>query len=183
MPTVAVHEIVEGALYDEVRLQRGSNSFYMFTNPVGMADVPPDRFKSFLLTNMLQPGTLESPKSFNIKRINVLFLREDRPLRIYESALYRKTFISLEIMDKISWRGPAWMAASPFALFGSPREEIEDLEKHYGIAWERVGAGFPSGIDIHRLDCFMVRIEVPSVDEDGISVFVHLDGKLSRAVV
>lgn len=138
-------ELVSMCLYDTVHIQKVPlrTRYALFCMPVGCIDpnerLPGADYKTFLRTSQTMCGQLEMPVKFLASRINVLFIKNNRPLRIWETDLYCKTEICFTISQKIYWEGPAWQCASPFALFGIPFVEIPKLKEKYGVEWERVG--------------------------------------------
>lgn len=178
-------ELVDSCLYDEVTINPGDR------NPIGLFCVPvfnydprqptSHEWKQYYRTNMLQCGMLPAPERFCIHRLNVCFLT-DRPLRLYESPLYRYSFVHLSILRKMYWESPAWQCASPFALFNSPQDEIANMKTRYGIEWSRVGATFEDLV-IDKQMSFAVRIDLAIPIESPVTVAVHLDGVSTRAVL
>jgi hypothetical protein len=183
-PCTGVIEVSECSIYDETLFHPDQKPRWvrsLFTLPVGSSDWTrrKDLFtKSFLQTNLVQAAVLDAPKSFVIRRLNALFLTEDRPLRIFETSAYRNTLISLRINMKNLWEGPAWMCASPLALFDSPAEEITEMKDRYGIEWPKVGASFPAGIEIRQQESFIVNADFQGEIEEPISLAVYLDGQM-----
>jgi hypothetical protein len=140
--------------------------------------------KSFLKTNQLIPGALPPPLVFRVDRLNALFLTKDRrPLRIYETALYTRAYINFSIMQKLYWESPAWQCASPFALFDTPKDEIPELKKLYGIEWSKVGASFEKPLLIPMQTAFAVRVEMMWPLEETVHLAIHLDGELERGIM
>lgn len=191
-----VLELVSQCLYDQIDVGDPTpRSYHLFQCPIGQRDG--NQIKTFLQTGQLLPGQLCAPQKFLATRINALFLGGGKPLRLYETDLYAHTEIGFSIMDKTYWRGPAWLCASPFALFGTPKEEIPRLKADYGIEWEKVGAtlktvdaripGYESpeeisGILIETQAPFQVRADIYT-DSHRAQLAFHIDGILARPVM
>ena len=199
MPIIQdVLELVSQCLYDQIDVgdPRHSRSYHLFQCPVGQRDG--NQIKTFLQTGQFLPGQLPAPQKFLATRLNALFLWDGKPLRLYETDLYAHTEIGFSIMDKTYWRGPAWLCASPFALFGTPKEETLRLKADYGIEWEKVGAtlktvaaripGYESpeeisdGILIETQVPFQVRADIYT-DSHQAQLAFHIDGVLARPVM
>jgi len=198
---IGLMEIVNQALYDTVNLGHNpiSRSYHLFCTPIGLEDPYGTEYgkwdgKQWLHTNMLQAGMLDAPKQFFAKRVNLLFLCEGVPLRIYETSLYARTHISFRVAEKTYWQGPGWMAASPFALFGTPQEEIQRMSERYGVEWDSVGANlvpfsnkdanFEHGIRLDVQESFMVEARIyEGGDHENKQLAVHIDGDKIRPVL
>lgn len=181
-------ELVSSCLYDETMFRPSDEriSRVLFCAPTGSYSPQDGKdYKSFLRTNMLLAGQLPSPTRFRVDRLNVLFCSKDRPLRLFETDMYRNCFVRFSIMCKRYWESPAWLSASPFALFDSPKSEIEAMKKNYGIDWPRVGASFqsPHELLIGTMECFDVQIECIRPVREEIFCVVHLDGVEERSIV
>lgn len=198
-------ELADWVVYDETTFAPGDLDFdrgltrNLFQIPVGQHEVHSHRripgetqgqnhwrlyIKNFLRTNMLQAGMLDSPCSMVVRRLNVLFLNDDRPLRLFETSAYRNTTLEFSINRKIYWASPAWQCASPFALFDTPKQEIAAMKEKYGIDWEKVGASFDENpLTIHTQEYFTVRVQMDREPEERLSCHVYLDGIEARAVM
>lgn len=150
-------------------------------------------FLNWLRTNLSEPNRLPAPQEFIVKRLNVLFLRDGKPLSLYDCGLYGSTAISFSINQKSYWESPAWACASPLAFFTNSYEQIDALVERWGIKWDRVGANFdhPSswagmavkGLKLHRQEPFRVVASVTGPFEAGMQLAVYLDGPILRAVI
>lgn len=191
-PIVGWKEFCDWVLYDEVRFGPSLPlTRQLFSIPVGQTEYHPQAdvqwesyVKTFLHTNSLMAGMLDSPCEMQVSRLNVLFLTRDRPLRIFETSAYRNTTVQLAINRKIYWESPAWQCASPFALFDTPKEEIVRLGEKYGIDWKQIGASF----DFHPLtinvqEYFTVRVQMSEDPEEELFCHVYLDGIEGRAII
>ena len=204
-PIVGNLELCDWVVYDEVTFAPGGAlTRQMFSIPVGQNELelaypvqlktlecPDPRgsklwksyVKQFLHTNSLLPGMLDTC-SMKISRLNVLFLTNSRPLRIFETSAYRKTYVELSINRKTYWASPAWQCASPFALFDTPKEEIAALGEKYGVAWKQIGASFDNHpLEIREQEYFTVRVQMYEQPEEELSCHVYLDGVETRAVM
>jgi len=149
----------------------------------------------YLRTNSFEALRLPAPQRLIVFRVNAMFLRRDLVLPLSESQLYGRTVIQFLINDKTYWESPAWMCASPFAIFTTPKEAIPRIEQETGIAWRHVGAQFgpqvqegeeklPSGgLLIDYAQTFEVRAYVEKNDDPDVVLAVHLDGPLARPIM
>jgi len=202
MPIVGYLEKRRWIAFDETRFEPGTNSRrrHLFQIPLGQNDYDMRATKQLINTNSLQAGMLDPPKSMLVWRLNVLFLNQERPLRLFETSAYRHMLIQFKINRKIYWESPAWQCASPFALFDTPETEIPKMKERYGIEWHRVGANFQcldapvetkfpdhqakDGLVIFCQECFEVRADWFGKDfEEPLDLHVYLEGVLSRVVI
>ena len=203
-----IFDVTPFCLYDSVQLSAGSRC-ELFQRPLGVdnADLVYTEsgwFTRWLRTNMFESGRLSNPQEFVVKRLNVLFLRAGRPLRLFETDLYGKTAIDFRVNAKSYWQSPAWQCASPFAIFETPVEELAGLKAKYGLDWQHVGAnftrsandrdpqpyrhGFPNvweettGLLLMCQEPFIVSADVAGDVEQGLELVAHLDGVIARPV-
>jgi len=149
----------------------------------------------YLRTNSYQALMLPAPQKLIVFRLNAMFLRRDMVLPISESQLYGRTVIRFSINRKIYWESPAWMCASPLAIFTTPKEAIPRLEKETGIAWHQFGAQFglqtqegeakipAGGLLIETQESFEVTAYVEKNDDPDVVLAVHLDGPRARPII
>lgn len=198
--TASIVEIVQWTLYDQQEVPLGTSvdqPIHFFRDPWAIEFREGEHGKQryyvspFLRTNLFdQPIGTKLGQTFMLSRVNALFLRNDLPLPIWESQLYARTVIEFTINQKVYWEGPAWMCASPFALFGTPREELPRLKERYGIEWEKIGATFQTHdppedydfVSIGTAQIFGVRATVERNDDPSVVLAVHLDGPLARPI-
>jgi len=197
-PIIAgILEVVSQCLYDEIKLDPSPRNlrYSFFEVPVGGRDDDSDPIKTFLQTNLYDPGALPVPNRFIATRLNALYLHDSVPVRLHETNLYGKTLITFLVNQKVYWEGPAWLCASPFALLGTPKDELPRLKQDYGIEWERIGAtlqmpandvapdGYKGGVIIDRQQRFEVTANIDADSSQGLDLAIHLDGNLLRAVM
>jgi hypothetical protein len=199
VPITGILEVVSQCLYDTVQISEKpmSQDYHFFALPVGMHDHNAESgdYKQWLHTNTVQCGQLPAPCRFNAMRLNALFILEGNPLRIYETDLYAKTEIRFSVSQKSYWAGPAWLCASPFALFDTPKDELPRLREAYGIRWENIGAnlgichfklGGPEeqydGVQIGMQENFSVTARVyRETAAPALTLAIHLDGIEARS--
>ena len=192
-PTDYISELTSQCLYDQLQIsgEPARRTLTFFSWPVGMGNP----IKTFLHTNQLQSSQLPTPQVFQATRLNALFLRDGKPLGLHETGLYGKTHIEFVVAQKIYWSGPAWLCASPFALFATPKEDIPTLKETHGIEWDRVGAYLGdqvfrrddpncryTGILIEYGAPFYVRGNVYSDVNEQVDLAIHIDGTIERPV-
>ena len=202
MPIISgILELIPQCLYDQITVGPTNSHYHLFRDPIGTCEASSDRIKTFLQTNQYLPAMLPAPHKFLATRLNALFLRDGKPVLLSETNLYGQTDILFSIMEKSYWRGPAWLCASPFAIFGVPKDQIPRLKPDFGIEWEKLGAplmsdveypGYKPGhkapkeisgvlIDTHMP--FEVCAGIHTQSAPGFELAVHLDGILARRVV
>lgn len=191
-------EVTAWCLYDQVALPVESQPYetvrQFFVIPVGQLSYSPElQTKYFLHTNMVQAATLPAPQRLVARRLNALFFQDDKPLRLDQTPLYARTQIDFDINRKNYWTSPAWLCASPFALFGTPKDELPRLKENYGIEWERVAGALMSnpgkegdervdGVYIGVQDMFQVTARIQSEIPAGTKLAIHIDGPLVRSI-
>lgn len=143
----------------------------------------------YLYTNVKEKPPIPSYQKFLITRVNALFFKDGKPLRLYETDLYSLTEIEFWINAKPYWQSPAWRCASPFALFDTPKVEISRMKDKYGIEWDQVGGSVTGkdvdGLLIEKAEMFGVNAHVHcAVSQiEGVTLAIHLDGPLARPVI
>jgi hypothetical protein len=197
-------EVVQWALYDQQPVPVGTSidrPVELFTGPWA-TEIREGRSVytcPYLRTNLIEQPIGRHGQKFVIERLNALFLRDGVPLPI-SSPLYGRTLIRFSINQKAYWEGPAWLCASPFALFSFPAEELPKLKESFGIEWRKVGASFVSGSDrgwigpgesiaplngilIETADQFSVEASIENNTDPDVILAIYLDGPLARPVM
>ena len=197
MNSYNIVEITPSCLYDSCELPEttkpGVSRYLLFCKPLGkdpqkdLAITTDGWFTRWLRTNMLEANTLPAPHEFIVKRLNLLFLQDGRPLRLHETDLYGKSAVRFLVNQKSYWESPALQCASPLAVFEVPKEHISsELWKSFGAVFERPQkwAGAPcEGIYLSWQEFFSVDVDIAGPIPEKAQLAVHLDGPLARAVM
>jgi hypothetical protein len=195
MVVAGIVELVQQCLYDQIPLGRQASRRYPFFQvPVGQTQA--DQIKTFLQTSQLMAAMLPPPTGFIATRLNALFLRDGVPVPLSGTRLYGKTLVSFSVNRKLYWEGPAWLCASPFALFTTPKDAIPRLKEDFGIEWECVGATLQpilndanledvqkGGVGIRKNESFEVTANIDADYFEGLDLAIHIDGVQMRALM
>lgn len=204
-PIVAgIMELSNWTLYDQQHVPVGASlpgdgGIWMrfFERPwaQGYRDGKKEWGSPYLRTNSHEALKLPAPQRLVVFRVNAMFLWRDIVLPVSESQLYGRTVIQFSINRKIYWESPAWMCASPLAIFTTPKDAIARVEKETGIAWHQFGAQFghdlqegenklPSGgLLIDYTQNFEVEASIEKNDDPDVVLAIHLDGPIARPIM
>jgi hypothetical protein len=192
-----IMELVPRTLYDSIKLPMVDSpiqtSITFFNDPWHVDVTSRKGYDDGWRCTYLHSNVPEQPlgkygQQFLIQRINTLFLQDGIPLLIDRTDLYAKTKISFLVNGKMYAESLAILCPSPFALFGTPKEDLAFLERKYGIPWHKVpgtllGESFDGDVDgvlINKAEMFEVNTIVNGSIPAGIELVIHLDGPLLR---
>lgn len=186
-------EIVPWCLYDSCDLpsvKEGVHQCQLFCKPIGAVparDVGSREgclFTRWLRTNMLEPSVI-SGKQFVVHQLNVLFLNDGRPLRVFDADIYGRTWVCFSIQQKTYWRSPATLCPSPLAIFQDLKSAHPDIPNAAQFFHPHTSfCGMPiHGLVLNDRDEFEVTLQIEGAIPERMQVAVHLDGPLGRMIV